>query len=296
MRIIISGASGLIGSALVGELRAVGHDVRRLVRFGGAKDDIPWDPNAGTLDAGKLSGADALVHLSGESVAGGRWTDARKRAIRESRITSTALLASALTKIDSPPSTWLCASAIGWYGNRGDEWLDEDAPAGEGFLAGVCTEWEAATKPAADAGIRVVNLRFSVVLSPDGGALKQMASAFRLGVGGVIGSGDQYMSWITLNDAVRAIVHVLGNPFISGPVNIATPNPATNRELTKALGNALHRPTILPMPAFAARLAFGEMADEMFLASARVKPKKLQDSGFTFERPELGPAINQMLD
>ena len=295
MRIVVGGASGLIGTALVDCLRASGHEVWRLVRQGGAKDGIPWDPASGKLDATELNGADALIHLSGESVASGRWTAAKKRAIRDSRILSTQLLASALVAIDRPPRTWLCASAIGWYGDRGDAWLDEDAAPGAGFLAGVCAEWEAATEPAKDAGVRVANLRFGVVLSPDGGALKQMTTAFKLGVGGVIGNGKQYVSWIAIGDAVRAIGHALENPFLIGPVNVVSPNPVTNRELTKTLGAVLHRPTLLPMPAFLARTALGEMADEMFLASARVRPKRLIDSAFVFDLPELGPALRAML-
>jgi hypothetical protein len=295
MRIVIGGASGLIGSALVRHLRAGGHEVRRLVRGSGGDRDIAWDPLAGTFDAAELSGTDALIHLSGESVASGRWTPAKKQAIRDSRVKSTRLLASALSSILDPPKTWLCASAIGWYGDRRDEWLDEDAAPGEGFLAGVCAEWEAATKPAVDAGIRVVNLRFGVVLSPDGGAFKQMMLAFKMGVGGVIGGGDQYVSWITLNDAIRAILHALDNPFVNGPLNVASPNPVTNRELTKTLGHVLHRPTVFPMPAFLARIAFGEMAGEMFLASARVRPKRLVDSGFVFETPQFEAAVRGML-
>lgn len=295
MRIIAAGASGLIGSALLRRLRDDGHDVRRLVRGDGAKDSIAWDPAAGRLDAAALNGADAVIHLSGESVASGRWTPARKQAIRDSRIKSTTLLASAMTAIDDPPKTWLCASAIGWYGDRGGQWLDEDAAPGKGFLADLCTEWEAATRPAADAGVRVVNVRFGVVLSPDGGAFKQMMTAFKMGVGGVMGSGDQYMSWITLDDAIRAIVYALENPFINGAVNLTSPNPVTNRELTKALGAALHRPTIVPMPAFLARSVFGEMADEMFLASARVRSKKLLDAGFAFEAHDFTQALHGLL-
>lgn len=285
----------MIGTALVKELRARSHQVQKLVRREQTDGGIPWDPTAGKLDASQLNGIDALIHLSGEGVASGRWTAARKQAIRDSRVKSTQLLATALTSLDSPPKTWLCASAIGWYGSRGDTWLEEDAGPGEGFLASVCKEWEAATKPAADAGIRVANLRFSVVLSADGGAFKQMMAAFRLGAGGVIGSGEQYVSWITLDDAVRAIMYALENSHIAGPVNIAAPNPVTNRELTKALGAALHRPTLLPMPAFLARAAFGEMADEMFLASARVRPRRLLDTGFTFKSPTLDEALADIL-
>lgn len=257
--------------------------------------DISWDPGAGRLDASALNGVEALIHLSGESVASGRWTAAKKTAIRDSRVKSTSLLASALASIDEPPKTWLCASAIGYYGNRGSEWLDEGSAAGAGFLAEVCKEWETATKPAADGGLRVVNLRFGVVLSVEGGAFRQMMMAFKMGVGGVIGSGEQYISWITLNDAVRAVVCALENPFIAGPMNVVSPSPVTNRELTQTLGRALRRPTILAVPAFAARLVFGEMADEMFLASTRVRPKQLLDSGFTFSAPDLASALESLL-
>ena len=296
MRIVIGGASGLIGSALVRRLTSDGHDVRRLVRSANSAQDIPWDPAAGRLDSSTLNGVDAVIHLSGENVASGRWTAAKKQAIRDSRVKSTQLLASALTSIGNAPKTWLCASAIGWYGDRGDAWVDEDtAVPGNGFLAGVCAEWEAATQPAADAGIRVVNLRFGVVLSRDGGALKQMATAFKLGAGGVIGSGGQYVSWIALDDAVRAILHVLGEPSIKGPVIIVARGPVTNREMTTMLGAALRRPTFLPMPAFAARLAFGQMADEMFLASTRVRPKRLIEAGFEFDTPEFEAAVRGLL-
>jgi hypothetical protein len=254
-----------------------------------------WDPLAGVLDADALNNSDVLIHLSGENVSSGRWTPARKQAIYDSRVKSTKLLASTISSVERPPQAWLCASAIGWYGSRGDEWLDEDSGPGSGFLAAVCRDWEDATKPAADAGVRVVNLRFAVILSSRGGAFKQMMSAFRLGIGGVIGDGSQYVSWITLEDALRAVCYLIDNPFYSGPVNIASPGPVTNRDLTKALGAALHRPTILPMPAPAARLIFGEMADEMFLASTRVRPKRLTDGGFTFESQKLEDALRTLL-
>ncbi len=295
MRVVIGGASGLIGTALVAQLKSAGTDVRRLVRGAAAGGDIAWNPSGGILDPKALEGADALIHLSGEGVASGRWTPARKQAIRDSRVKSTQLLASTLTNMANPPKTWLCASAIGWYGNRGDEWVDEDSAPGDGFLSGVCKEWESSTHPAITAGIRVVNLRFSVVLSADGGAFKQMMSAFRMGVGGVIGDGKQYISWIAINDAVQAIVHALDNPFVTGPVNIASPNPVTNYGLTKTLGRVLNRPTVIAMPAFMARLAFGEMADEMFLASTRVRPKRLLDSGFVYGAPELEGAFRGLL-
>ncbi|GMU93596.1 MAG: epimerase [Candidatus Hydrogenedentota bacterium] len=296
MQFVIGGASGLIGSALADQLRAQGHTVRRLVRGPQCSaPDIQWDPIAGALDPAALNGADVLIHLSGENVAAGRWTRARKQAIYDSRVKSTRLLASALSSVEQPPQTWLCASAIGWYGSRGDEWVDEDSAPGSGFLAAVCRDWEDATKPASDAGLRVVNLRFAVVLAARGGAFKQMLSAFRLGIGGVIGDGSQYVSWIALEDALRAVCHLIDNPSYSGPVNIASPSPVTNRELTKVLGEALRRPTILPMPAPAVRLIFGEMADEMFLASTRVRPKRLTEGGFDFNSPTLAGALRTIL-
>lgn len=295
MRVIVSGGSGLIGTALIRELGAAGHDLTQLVRDRPVDGRIVWNPLEGRLDASAINGADVLVHLSGEGVASGRWTAAKKQSIRDSRVKSTKLLADTIRRVENPPATWLCASAIGYYGNRGDDWIEEDSAPGTGFLADVCREWEEAAASAADAGVRVVNLRFAVVLSPDGGAFRQMMTAFKLGAGGVIGSGKQYISWITLEDAVRAVLHVLENPFVSGPVNLSSPNPVTNRELTKALGRALRRPTILPLPAALARLVFGEMADEMFLASTRVRPRKLVESGFSFNQPNLDAALHAML-
>ncbi|MDZ4859051.1 MAG: TIGR01777 family oxidoreductase [Candidatus Hydrogenedentes bacterium] len=295
MRIIIGGGSGLIGHALDDQLRESGHEIQHLVRKAPGGADILWDPNAGRLDVEALSGADILVHLSGEGVASGRWTAAKKQAIRDSRVKSTQLLASALTSISAPPKVWLCASAIGWYGSRGDEWLDEDSSPGTGFLADVCKEWEDSTLPARDAGIRVVNLRFGIVLAADGGAFKQMMTAFKFGVGGVIGDGKQYISWIDIRDVVQAILHALDNPFIAGPLNVCSPSPVTNHELTKTLGHVLKRPTFLSMPAGVARFALGEMADEMLLASTRVTPKRLEESGFTFAARELEPALRNAI-
>lgn len=295
MRIVISGATGLIGSSLVQCLRADGHTVDRLVRASSDKGDILWNPLAGNLEPSSLERADALIHLSGESIASGRWTPAKKQAIRDSRVRSTQLLASTIAQLSDPPKAWLCASAIGWYGNRGDMVLDEDSTPGDGFLAGVCKAWEGATGSVVAKGVRVVNLRFGVVLSPKGGALKQMMTVFKLGAGGVMGDGKQFISWIALHDAIRAILHALGNPFVAGPLNIVSPNPVTNCELTKTLGRVLRRPTVMPMPAALARLVFGEMADEMFLASARVQPKRLLDSGFVFDAPDLEPALREMI-
>ena len=249
-----------------------------------------------------VSGYDALIHLSGESVAG-RWTENKKRRIRDSRVISTRNLATAMAKAEKPLQTFACASAIGYYQNRGDELLTEESASGEGFLAELSREWEQATQPAAHAGIRVVNLRIGVVLSPDGGALKQMLLPFRLGLGGRIGSGRQWFSWIHVDDLVAAVLHILGpnaSPVerrpgrISGAVNLASPHPVTNAEFTRALANAVRRPAILPIPAFLLRLGFGEFADEGLLASLRVIPKKLCENGFAFRYPELAVALEDL--
>lgn len=293
MRILIAGASGLIGSALKVKLPEHGHAIIPLVR--GNAPGVRWDPLAGTLDPTALVNIDAIIHLSGEGVASGRWTAAKKRAIRDSRVLSTQLLSRAIQESETPPKVWLCASAIGYYGDRGDDTMSEASPPGTGFLAEVCKEWEAATHPAVESGVRVVNLRFGVVLDARGGALKTMMAAFKLGLGGVIGDGKQFISWIALEDAAAAILHVLQLETYAGPVNIVSPNPVRNAELTQALGAVLHRPTLLPMPTFAARLVFGEMADEMFLASTRVEPKKLREGGFQFRWPDLIPALEHIV-
>ena len=236
--------------------------------------EVSWDPAKGTIDAGKLEGFDAVVHLAGENIAGGRWTEQRKARIRDSRVQGTRLLCEALAKLANKPKTLISASAIGYYGERGDEILDESSPPGSDmFLVEVCKEWEAATEAAVAAGIRVVNLRFGIILSPDGGALSMMLTPFKLGVGGVLGDGKQYMSWVALDDAVGTIEKSMADESINGPVNSVSPNPVTNHEFTKTLGKVLVRPTILPMPAFAARLAMGEMADELLLASAASCPR-----------------------
>ncbi len=297
MRIVLSGASGLIGAALVSSLAAAGHEAVRLVRRSpsNAASEIEWNPATGMLDAAALRGADAVIHLSGESVASGRWTAARKASILESRIASTSLLARTIAGMEDPPKTWLCASAIGIYGDCGERVVDETGTPGKGFLADVCRKWEEAARPAAEAGCRVVNLRFGVVLSEKGGALKAMVAPIRLGLGGAIGNGRQYMSWIALDDAVGAILHVLDDARIAGPVNLVSPNPATNAELTKALGRVLSRPTLFAVPAFAIRLALGEMADEMLLASTRVRPGRLIESGYRFAWPELEPMLRHAL-
>jgi uncharacterized protein (TIGR01777 family) len=302
-RILISGASGLIGTALVPALEADGYEVTRLVR-GSAKNtnELAWEPMREVSPA-LVSGFDAVMHLSGENVAG-RWTEEKKRKIRESRVVSTRNLAWAIAKAEAPPRTFVCASAIGYYGNRGDEILTEESAAGAGFLPDVCREWEAATHVGI-AGVRVVNLRFGIVLSKEGGALKEMLRPFRLGLGGKIGSGRQWWSWIHIDDAIAAVLQCLpagrGRPaphvsgFISGPANIVAPNPVTNAEFTRVLASVMKRPAILVVPGFAAKLAFGEFAQEGILASARVMPKKLQESGFQFRYQDLQGALEELL-
>jgi len=287
----------LIGSELVSRLRASGIAVRRMVRSRAAPEagDARWNPSTGEMEAGALDGVTAVVHLAGESIATGRWTAAKKDAIRRSRVHSTRLLCEGMAKLQSPPAALLCASAVGYYGNRGAERLTEESPAGSGFLAGVCVEWEGAADVARQRGIRVVNLRFGAVLSPRGGALAKLAGVFRMGGGGRVGDGSQYMSWASLEDAVSAIIHLLERQEVRGPVNVASPGAVTNVELVKTLGKVLHRPTMLPLPAFAARLAFGEMADELLLASQRVEPAKLLASGFAFRHRELEPALRELL-
>jgi uncharacterized protein len=297
MIIAVTGSTGLVGTALVETLEAEGSLVRRLVRrpVRDGQHEIHWNPAAGTIDAAALSGVDAVVHLAGENLSAKRWTESFKTEIRDSRVRSTQLLCDALASLSNKPGVLLSASAVGYYGDRGDEIADESSSPGSGFLADVCCEWEAATRSARDAGIRVVNLRFGVVLSTQGGALAQMLTPFRLGAGGAIGSGRQYLSWIEIDDLVSAIVFVLRTAALAGPVNAVAPQPVTNREFTKTLGRVLGRPTVLPMPAFAARLAFGEMADEMLLSSIRVDPRALLAAGFKFKFPDLESALRRLL-
>jgi uncharacterized protein (TIGR01777 family) len=277
---------------------AQGHEVIRLVRAKSrtpSKEIIGWNPEAGYVDTAGLEGLDAIVHLAGEPIAAGRWNTARKARIRDSRVRGTRLLCEALTHQARPPATLLCASAIGYYGDRGEEILTEQSAAGTGFLADVCREWEAATDPARQKGVRVVNLRFGVILSTAGGALAKMLTPFKMGVGGIIGSGRQYMSCISIDDCVGAILHALATVNLTGPANIVQPGPVTNQEFTKTLGKVLGRPTIFPMPAVAARLAFGEMADQLLLASARVEPRQLLASGFQFRQADLETALRHVL-
>ena len=297
MKVAVTGATGLIGSALVPFLRSGGHEAVALRRASGGPGggEAEWDPRTGALSAGVVDGLDAVVHLAGENVAGGRWTAARKARIRGSRVDGTRRLAAALAALPRPPRTLVAASAIGFYGDRGDETLDESSAPGEGFLPEVCQAWEAAADAAREAGLRVVHLRIGIVLTPAGGALGQMLLPFRMGVGGVIGSGRQYMSWVALDDVLGGVLHALRTEDLAGPVNAAAPNPVTNAAFTKTLGRVLRRPTLLPLPAFGARLAFGEMADALLLASARVDPARLRDSGFRFGHPGLEDALRHVL-
>ena len=296
MTVLVSGSTGLVGSSLVPLLEASGHRVLRLVR-GSTKDDMErrWDPETGELAPAALEDVQAVVHLAGENIASGRWNEAKKSRIRSSREDGTRLLARGLAALQTPPGVLISASAIGYYGSRGDEILDEKSPPGADFLAETCIAWENAARPAADAGVRTVYLRIGIVLSADGGALAKMLFPFKMGVGGVIGGGDQYMSWVSLSDLEGIIVHALNTETLEGPVNAVSPAPATNREFTKTLGGVLSRPTLFPMPAFAARLAFGEMADALLLSSTRVTPGRLQESGYDFQHPGLDGALRHVL-
>ncbi len=294
MDVLMSGATGLIGSALTSELEAGGHTVRRLTRTPRSEGDIGWDPDAGTI-AGDLAGTGAVVHLAGESIAEGRWTQEKKRRILESRREGTRLLAEKVAGLPEPPSVMVSASAIGYYGDRGNELLTEESGPGGLFLSRVCREWEAAAEPAREVGVRVVHPRFGIVLSTEGGALGTTLPIFKLGGGGKIGSGRQYWSWVSLDDVVGAIVHAIENAALSGPVNVVGPDPPTNAEYTRVLGRVLGRPTFFAVPAPAARVALGGMADELLLASARVEPAKLEETGYEYRYPELEGALRHLL-
>lgn len=295
MKVLIAGASGLVGSALIPALEAEGAEVTRLVRTSAGAGEIEWHPNNDQLDPARLEGFDAIINLSGENIAAGRWTDDQKRKIRDSRINGTHLLSEAIVKLSNRPGVFVCASATGIYGDRGDEILDETSDSGGGFLAGVCREWEMATGPAVQAGVRTVNLRFGPILAREGGMLAKLLTPFKMGMGGKVGSGKQYISWISIDDAVAAVQLALRDESVRGPLNIVSPNPVTNEVFTKTLGHVLSRPTALAIPAFAAKLAFGEMADEMLLTSQRVMPKKLTEAGYEFQQPELEGALQRHL-
>jgi uncharacterized protein (TIGR01777 family) len=295
-RVVVSGASGLVGSSLVPFLTTGGHRVERLVRRSPRGDDeIGWDPARQKIDARRLEGADAVVHLAGESVAAGRWTGARKASILGSRVEGTRLLCEALAALERPPGVLIAASAIGFYGDAGDAWVDESSPPGRGFLADVCAQWEAATQPASAAGIRVVNLRIGIAVAASGGALARLLAPFRLGAGGRVGDGRQFMSWIALDDLIGAIHFAIFDPSLHGPVNAVAPAPVRNAEFTRTLGRVLRRPAALPLPAAAVRALLGEMGQEVLLAGARVRPAKLDGSGFRFLFPSLEAALRSEL-
>jgi uncharacterized protein (TIGR01777 family) len=301
MKIIVTGSTGLVGRALVRSLLADGHEVTRLVRGGAQGFSAPgttavhWNPERGEIDAKELEGHDAAVHLAGESIAEGRWDDEKKRRILESRVKGTRLMAGALAGLSAKPKVLVSASAVGFYGDRGDEVVREESASGVDFLSEVCREWEKATLEASQAGLRVVHLRIGVVLDSEGGALPKMLTPFKLGVGGRVGSGRQYMSWITLEDLVGVIRRAIEDETLRGAVNAVAPRPVTNAEFTKALGRVLGRPTIFPVPAFAARLAFGEVADALLLSGSRVEPTRLQEAGFEFKHPEIEGALRSAL-
>lgn len=297
MKVVLTGATGMIGAALAEALSKQGHQVLRLNRQKSAQesqDGIIWDPQAGKIDASQLEGCDAIVHLAGEPVAQ-RWNDEVKSKIRNSRLESTKLLSKTIASLKSPPKVFVCASAIGFYGDRGAEAMTEQSSPGKGFLADLCQEWEKATEAASKTGIRTVNVRIGVVLSTKGGALAKMMPPFLIGAGGNLGSGKQYMSWISLDDVVEVISFAIQNDKISGPVNAVAPNPVTNAEFTKDFGKAIGRPTIFPVPAFGVQLLFGQMADEMLLTGAKVLPSKLESAGFKFRYPQLPEALKHAL-
>jgi uncharacterized protein (TIGR01777 family) len=295
--VVVTGATGLVGTPLVTALEQSGARVirgtRRLPQQ--ASHQMYWNPDSGEIDSDKLESAAAVVHLAGENIAGRRWTESFKREIRDSRVKGTRLIAGAIARAVNKPKAFICASAIGYYGHRGDELLTENSPPGNDFLADVCRAWEAECQAARDAGVRVVNTRIGVILSPKGGALAKLLTPFKLCLGGKIGDGRQSMSWIALDDVVGALHHAVANAALSGPVNLTAPNPVTNAEFTATLGRVLHRPTVFPMPAFAARLAFGEMADALLLSSTRVAPQTLEAAGYRFQYPSLEPALRHLL-
>ena len=296
MTVAVTGATGLIGTALVTRLRAQGHTVRRLLHSapGAAAGDIPWDVASGAIPRGALDGVEAIVHLAGEPVAH-RWSEERKGAIRESRVRGTEQIAAAVLVMERPPRVLLSGSAVGYYGDRGDDIVDETAPPGDDFLARVCVDWERAAAPVVDAGVRLVTMRTGIVLSPNGGALSRLLPLFRLGGGGRIGSGTQWMSWIGLHDHVRAMEHALCTESMQGAANLVAPNPVTNAEFASTLGRVLARPAIVPVPAAALELLYGEMARATLLSGQRAIPRALIGAGFEFDQPTLEGALRAEL-
>ncbi len=295
MKVLIAGASGLVGSALIPALEADSAEITRLVRSSPKPGEVEWHPNHDEMDSASLEGFDAVINLAGENIAAGRWSEDQKRRIHDSRVNGTHLLSEAMARLTNQPRVFLCASATGFYGDRDDEVLDEHSDSGGGFLAGVCREWEQATEPAANAGVRVVNLRFGPILAREGGMLAKLLTPFKMGIGGKVGSGKQIVSWVAIDDAIGAVKLALADETFRGPLNVVSPNPVTNEAFTKTLGHVLSRPTALAIPAFAARLAFGEMADEMLLTSQHVVPKRLMDAGYEFKYPELEGALRKYL-
>lgn len=296
LRIALTGASGFLGSALVPHLRAAGHTVLPLVRRDAAgPDEIAWNPAEHRIDGTAMEGLDAVLHLAGENIAGGRWTPARQAAIRQSRVVGTAFLARSLAALARPPAVLVCASAVGFYGDTGDRPVDEASPPGHGFLADVCQAWEAATAPAQEAGMRVVNLRMGVVLSARGGALARMLPPFRMGVGGPIGNGQQWFPWIHLDDVLAVWHAAVHDPQLAGAVNVVAPGIVRQAAFARALGHALGRPAVVPLPALAVRLLFGQMGEELLLAGQRAVPRRLTETGFPFEYPDLAAALNAEL-
>jgi uncharacterized protein (TIGR01777 family) len=295
MRTVLTGAAGLVGTALRGALEEGGHEVTRLVRGRAAgPGEVFWDPTSGRIDRAGLEGHDAVVHLAGESLVG-RWSREKKRRIRDSRVRGTRLLVGAICNLARPPQVFVSASAIGYYGDRGSAMLQETDPPGAGFLAGVCREWEAEAEPVRGAGSRLVLLRSGLILAADGGALASMLPMFRRGLGATLGDGSQWMSWISLRDAVGVIRHALATPSLEGPVNNVAPRPVTNAEFTQALAQALSRPAFLRVPRLALRIALGEMARELLLASTRVEPARLAAIGYTFRDPTLAETLGRLL-
>lgn len=298
MRILVTGATGLVGSALVPALEENGHEVLTVSRSAGEGEyEVQWDPYEGFSDeeAEKLKGIDAVVHLAGESIAE-YWSEEKKKRLRKSRVKGTETLVNALKGLDSPPKIFVSASAVGYYGSRGDEELSDDCEPGDGFLPDLCVDWEAESMKAEEFGARVVIPRIGIVLSKEGGALGKMITPFSFGVGGTVGEGDQWMSWIAMPDLVRLIQFLINNSRVSGPINATSPNPVTNREFTKALGKVLNRPTFIPVPGFGVKLLFGEMGERLLLEGSRVIPEKLIEAGFRFDYPDLEAALKKVLE
>lgn len=297
MKVLVTGASGLVGAALVDFLHKSGHTVKKLIRSEWSKDleGVAWDPDNGPYDPDELEGLDVVVNLAGESIAEGRWNEAKKDRIIKSRVLGTRHLVEAFKTLQIPPKVLINASAVGYYGSQGDTLLNENSPSGKGFLAEVCRQWEHVAEEAGKQGLRVVILRFGMILSPKGGALAKILTPFQLGMGGVLGDGNQYMSWIAIDDVIGIIYHAMTHSELSGPVNAVTPYPVTNKEFTKTLGSILHRPTLMHVPAFGLRFAYGEVADELLLASTRAEPRKLLEAEYHFLYPHLAEALHHVL-